>query len=644
MATLPSYGFLPWARQGVASKISEVDKLGAGDGTAIVRADLAAELDLQYTNLDGSVQTNTIPKQIQVIGPGDVLNFSAKAIVRHEPASGVMNYEDNGLPYIEFYEEDFLWRYTPASTSNPKSEHTRLRPWLALVVLQDDEFKLKQTSGGLPFISVEQASFDKAFHNEKDTWAFAHVHFNNKLTNLSGDALQQEVNADINADPDVAVCRLLCPRKLSKKASFTAFVVPAYETGRLAGLGLDNAGIPAQKTSWHKGAMPGAGTRPYDFPVYYQWHFRTANYGDFESLVSMLKPIIMDGNSGKMPMDIQDPGFNMSVENEGTKVIGMEAALKPPDFVPDAWPTNGGVNADDKNTVDKLKALLNLSADLVDRKLVVTSKNPFFTSDIGNDPLLVPPVYGVWHALVEKLGDAANPPWIEELNLDFRNRGAAGLGTKVIQKHQDDFVNRAWQQVNKVNEANKKIQEGLLAQAVTKCIFKKHIINAGNDKAVMLTHSVQHLMKNADNTKTVQQDFIESRIPYASKTAAFRKVSRPNSKIAKTSIVVSSPVRSLINHDNVIQNFNITDESDVKAVSAAKLKKAPVAAIDTTSINTAITKAVSTYNASVDDLTKDAFVDLIENEVIVANASLTKVQLINAVNGGTLSTTMKNSV
>src|SRR5690242_2113982 len=106
MADLPSYGFLPWARQGVAAKISETDTLGANDGTAIVRADIAAELDVQYTNLDGSVHVSTITKQIQVIGPGDVKGIINSAIVRTEPARGVMNYEDNGLPFIEFYEED----------------------------------------------------------------------------------------------------------------------------------------------------------------------------------------------------------------------------------------------------------------------------------------------------------------------------------------------------------------------------------------------------------------------------------------------------------------------------------------------------------------------------------------------------------
>lgn len=645
MATLPSYGFLPWARQGVASKISEIDTLGASDGTAIVRADLSAELDVQYTNLDGSVQVNTISKKIQVVGPGDVLNFENTVIVRTVPARGVMNFEDNGLPYIEFYEEDFLWRYSPASASSPNSNHTRLRPWLALVALADNEYTLKQTPGGLPFISVDQASFDKAFHHQNDTWAFAHVHFNNKLANLSGASMQQEVNADLATDPDVAVSRLICPRKLAKNTAFTAFVIPAFETGRLAGLKIDNAGIPAQRPSWRKGAMPGPGTRPYDFPVYYQWNFRTANYGDFESLVTMLKPIIMDGNSGKMPMDIQDPGFNLAVQNNGTKVIGMEAALKPPDFVPDPWPTNGGINADDQNTVDKLKTLLNLSADLVDKNAVIASPNPFFNTNIGDDPLLVPPVYGVWHALVSKLGNGTNPPWIEELNLDFRNRGAAGLGVKAVQNHQDDFINRAWQQVNKVNEANKKIQETLLAQAVTKFIFKKHIINAGNDKAVMLTHSVQHLIKNADNTKTVQQDFIESRIPFASKTAAFRKVSRPNSKIARVSIGASAGVASLVKLHTIIQNFNVTDETLPNAVTAAKLKAAPIAALATASIDTAITKAVSNYNASTPDLAKDAFVSMIESAVITANASLSQAQLLNAVNDQNISdNAVKNEV
>ena len=60
--------------------------------------------------------------------------------------------------------------------------------------------------------------------------------------------------------------------------------------------------------------MPASTQRPFDFPVYYQWWFRTGNYGDFENLATILKPIIIDKEQGKMPMDIQDPGFNLQTE------------------------------------------------------------------------------------------------------------------------------------------------------------------------------------------------------------------------------------------------------------------------------------------------------------------------------------------
>ena len=116
MASLPSYSFLPWARQGVAAKIQEADTLGASAGVALVRANLAAGLDLKYNTLDGAEHTATINKQIQITGPGDVLSFDTKVIVRTEPRNSVSNFQSNGLPYIEFYEEDFFRRH-----ANPPS-------------------------------------------------------------------------------------------------------------------------------------------------------------------------------------------------------------------------------------------------------------------------------------------------------------------------------------------------------------------------------------------------------------------------------------------------------------------------------------------------------------------------------------------
>ena len=59
-------------------------------------------------------------------GPG------ARAIVRLEPRDWITNFESNYFPAIDFYDEDFPWRYTPAA---PDGTGLKLRPWVALVVL-----------------------------------------------------------------------------------------------------------------------------------------------------------------------------------------------------------------------------------------------------------------------------------------------------------------------------------------------------------------------------------------------------------------------------------------------------------------------------------------------------------------------------
>src|ERR1043165_7650583 len=100
---IATYSFVPWLRQGVAARISETDTLGTTNGATPERANLPAELKLKFTGLDNAVTFAPITKNIQVVGPGDVVSLSQRAIVRTEPKSGVTNYEANGLPYIEFY-------------------------------------------------------------------------------------------------------------------------------------------------------------------------------------------------------------------------------------------------------------------------------------------------------------------------------------------------------------------------------------------------------------------------------------------------------------------------------------------------------------------------------------------------------------
>ena len=57
-------------------------------------------------------------------------------------------------------------------------------------------------------------------------------------------AVLAELDAAAGTEADLAYSRLLCPRKLAPNTGYHAFLVPTFETGRLAGLGMDPADAP----------------------------------------------------------------------------------------------------------------------------------------------------------------------------------------------------------------------------------------------------------------------------------------------------------------------------------------------------------------------------------------------------------------
>ena len=82
--------------------------------------------------------------------------------------------------------------------------------------------------------------------------------------------------------------RLLCPRRLDPLTEYLACVVPAFELGRKAGLGLPIKPDDEQhlEPAWASGTQSPAHVT---LPVYFHWEFRTGAGGDFESLVGLLK-------------------------------------------------------------------------------------------------------------------------------------------------------------------------------------------------------------------------------------------------------------------------------------------------------------------------------------------------------------------
>src|SRR5690606_37928970 len=171
-------------------------------------------------------------------------------------------------------------------------------------------------------------------------WAWAHVHVNEDLTAsdteiTSNDmgAVLPKLEAVLADDPDRAYSPLLCPPQLAENAALHAFLIPTFESGRLAGLGLDPAGAPfATFSAW---ADYPSGTRPdpTSYPVYFRWFFRTGTKGDFEYLVRLLEPKPVDPRVGRRDMDVQRPGANLPgiTDPELRGVLRLGGALKVPD-------------------------------------------------------------------------------------------------------------------------------------------------------------------------------------------------------------------------------------------------------------------------------------------------------------------------
>jgi len=384
--TLAHYSFLPWLRQGLSAKINEADFLGAIPADAArERANLTITAKLTHTDRQGEPHTQDITKTVQLVGPGDVAGIDLRAIIRTFPAANVPDFAANLLPYIEFYEEDFPWRYTPAHPEN-----RRLRPWLALLVLKTDEFTLHPNPQGLAILTINQPVIDTVLPSERETWAWAHVQMNHFMANTSGDELVTAIDSGLRQRPDSGFARLLSPRKLVPTTAYTAFLVPAFETGRRAGLGEPTDTIAAQEPAWAKGQMAAsAKPRPFDFPVYHHWNFNTGPDGDFETLVSILKPIVTRADTGTMPMDIQSPGYGLDGLAD-SKTVGFEGALIPPGFMSDPFPDPDA--PEDARFNEQLQEVLNLSADFADTTTALpNTANPFFDGSVADDPILVPP-------------------------------------------------------------------------------------------------------------------------------------------------------------------------------------------------------------------------------------------------------------
>jgi hypothetical protein len=550
------FSFLPWLRRGLANDIS---------GQAGHRATVTVDLEISGTDTDGGVISQPVSKDVEIYGPGDVVGIDAKNIIRTEPRNWVTNFESNYLAFIDFYDEDLPWRYSPDTPTND-----RLQPWMALIILKEDEFEALPLVAGQPLPALKFLSSDPlaALPAVSELWAWSHVQLNDSVI---GDAqrsdnhaaIATEVENMLTADPDMGFSRIICPRRPEANAAYHAFLVPTYESGRLAGLGREIPGTVGKSApAWSEGSIPT------ELPYYHRFYFRTGGQGDFEFLVRLLEAKPVPSTVGRREIDVLAPGANLSgimdPELEGVLLLG--GALRVPDanLTPveltrlELYRTWDGDNSQYPHPFQEdLAGFINLT----DEYLNDTAENANTGVGVPDnpDPLVTAPLYGRWHSLTNRLleeRDGSDLPnrrnWVHQLNLDPTHRTSAGFGTTIIQDGQEDFMRASWEQVGEIMEANRRIRLAQLAREVSLKYYQVHLLAPQlalapafrarlNTFRLQLTSPLHRrvLVEDATVTHTLRGTHLQP----ALLSPLMRKALRPRGRLIKTAFPEGTTVR-----------------------------------------------------------------------------------------------------
>lgn len=438
--------FLPYMRQGVTT-------LAAHDQVPGKRMTIPVKLTLTASNkTDNTDKKDTVEKTITLFGPGDILGINENAISRLAPAANSNNFEPSLVPFIEFSEPDLLWRFSSLQTADKKN----WIPWLTLIILkpergeEEGEFvKLENSSKDLP--PQIQLKSKAILPDLKESWRWAHVH---KLD--IGGISKEQISNSIKTAPEKVVCRLLSARRLKPQTRYHAFLVPTFKIGMEAALGITNGVEDRTLFAWNT-PNEGAGKI---ISYYYDWEFGTGSEGDFEKLVRKLKPRDLE-NMGTRSIDCSNPGYGM--QEEGLE-LKMEAALKTLDTDIQPWGMDSPVGSDtiSQKQQKEMADLLNKREEMVNGEIKLR---------------VTPPVYGEWYASMEgktvKVDLQNRSHWLEELNLDFRHRAAAGLGVRFVKENQENLMKAAWEQLTKIKKVNQELNLGRFGREVSTNMYRR---------------------------------------------------------------------------------------------------------------------------------------------------------------------------
>ena len=495
--------FLPWVRQGAAGAIDTVDTLGAGQPAV---ADVSINLAVNNDALP--------PVQVRLRGPADVVGIDAHQVIRTDPRPGTSDFEPNCFPSIEFDRPDFPWLFTPARAN----ANAQLRPWLCLVVVRKQTGVQLASTADSPLPTLRIAGDAKAFAelpDLRDSWAWAHSQAAADNTTNPG-----AVGNALNGSPHLSLSRLVCPRILAANTDYIACVVPTFELGRKAGLGLPIAEADLVAANALAPAWTLTATAPLQvqLPVYYSWEFRTGEGGDFASLARLLR-IASPPGLGQRAVVIGEPGFPFTEPVSPSTTVKVEGALLPLTGTPPPVRWSDQV------------------APVFEKSLALIVNQPGLNQVIAPtaDPLLAPPLYGRWHAgRATVTPGAAN--WFDQLNLDPRWRVAAALGTQVVQEHQEALMASAWEQAAEIQQVNRRMRQLQLSMAVGDSLHARHLSTLTEEMTLRIASpAFNRIRVPAGQTagRTLTAEMMRSSLPVPATRAAMRRIARQRGPITR---------------------------------------------------------------------------------------------------------------
>jgi hypothetical protein len=478
--------FLPWASRGAAAGLLAPDTFGAGQPA------LASSSVSLLVNTGRNV---SVP--VTLMGPGHIIGLDARQVVRTDPAPGSRSFEPNYFPLIELDEPSLPWLFTPASVG----AQARLRPWLCLVVVRIQDGVRVDPARQTPLRVLRIAGPARPaseLPNLTDSWAWAHA----QVTADSGDT---DLAAKLAANPERSVARLLCARVLRPDTDYLACVVPTFEIGCKAGLGLDitTADEARLAPAWDLTAPA------VELPVYYSWTFATGAGGDFQSLAMLLKVRPLPSGIGVKAIDVSASGLAAGLP-AGTS-MPLAGALQPVDSSAGGWPTPALQSAWET----ALRPVLNAPA-------AVTGMQ---------DPLLAPLLYGGAQAGVAQLDTLHPSRWFEQINLSPAYRAVAHLGARVVQEQQDELMTSAWEQAADLARVNQLLRQTELGCRVTWSIHTRHIATMDPGVGLQVLAPAQARMTRTATGSGLAARLVNTGLDTTAYSTALRRLARPRGAI-----------------------------------------------------------------------------------------------------------------